>query len=146
MSNEFSADQMLPKAQAEAMDLFESREDFDKAMHEAREALISQAYHPQANQHLQNLGIAAGSGFVLGGAATAGGEVLITKAVEPIARVTNAAIFSALGGGRVASELLQRPGLRAIECITPRHLLIGGLIGAGLATAAYEGYRFLRAK
>jgi hypothetical protein len=111
-----------------------------EAMKDARESLGLQAFAPKPDHELRNVGIAAGTGFAGGAALTALGEIGLMKVAEPIARPLGALAFGLLGGGRAASAIMSAPKLTALECLTPKPILIGGLVVAGLATAGYELY------
>lgn len=107
----------------------------------ARNAMAEEAFRPE-HHTWRNIGISAGTGFVAGSALTAAGEVALTKAVEPLAKPLFAIGFGMLGGGRMTDQILSAPPLKAIECLTPRPILIGGLVVAGLAAGAYGAYEY----
>lgn len=48
--------------------------------------------------------------------------------------------MGARNGGRGYSAVMNVPKLTALECLTPKPLLIGGAIVAGLAIGGYELY------
>jgi hypothetical protein len=110
------------------------------AMNDARESLGLQAFGPKPDHELRNVGIAAGTGFAGGAALTAAGEIGLMKVAEPIARPLGALAFSFLGGGRAAEAIMSAPKLTALECLTPKPILIGGLAAAAVAVGAYELY------
>jgi hypothetical protein len=110
------------------------------AMNDARESLGLQAFGRHEDHELRNLGIAAGTGLATGSALTALGQIGLTKAIEPIARPFAAIGLGMLGGGNAASAMMSGPKLTALECLTPKPIIIGGLVVAGIAAAGYEFY------
>ena len=108
---------------------------------ESASTLLSQeAFAMPSGNSLQTLALVGGGGFVGGAATTAAGEFAMMKTVEPFAKTFGALAFGAIGGGRAAGAILSAPPLTALECITPKAVLIGGAITAGLAIGAYELY------
>jgi hypothetical protein len=105
-------------------------------------SLSQQAFNLAKQSHeLRDVGIAAGSGFLAGSGLTAAGEYGLMKMVEPVARPVFAVAFGAMGGGRVASQILNGPAMTFAECVTPKHVVVGGLIAAGLVAGGYEFYK-----
>lgn len=111
------------------------------AMNDARDALGLQAWgKPKENHELRNAAIAGAAGFATGAGLTAAGEIGIVKAAEPVMRPLVAVGMSMLGGGNAYSAIMNGPKLRALECLTPKPILVGGAIVAGLAVGGYELY------
>ena len=127
-----------------AFDSFSNHSQPIETLGQSGESLSQHAFALTKHDHeLRDVGIAAGTGFIAGGALTAAGEYGLMKAFEPAGRMMGVLAFSMLGAGRFAGDIATGPALTAAECITPKYVLAGGLIAAGVVAGGYEFYKHL---